>query len=150
MRHEKRPKVHDIVAALASLPSGQRRVAEALIGGEQARTYAEVAKRLGVHVGTVHRHLGRIRERHPDAYALLMAQRQTQLAVRHSQALSRARAHSERWHRKQANRRYFYRFGIWPHERRQGVGPTRRPEPPSDLKTMRAEIRAMVRAARSG
>src|SRR5947209_4822683 len=58
VRHEKRPTMHDIAAALASIPPGQRRVAEALIGlrTEQPRarlhdgapTYRSVADALGL------------------------------------------------------------------------------------------------------
>jgi hypothetical protein len=105
---------HDIGALLAMLPAGQRRVAEALIASGDAPTYPAVAIALGLHVGTVHRHLARIRERHPDVYAALMAERRRQLAVRHERAVLRAEAHSRSWHRRQANRRYYYRFGRWP------------------------------------
>ena len=41
-------------------------------------------------------------------YVMVMAGRARQLAERHEQAVQRAAAHSEAWHRKQANRRLFY------------------------------------------
>jgi hypothetical protein len=46
-----------------------------------------------------------------------MAERARHLATRHAAALKRAAAHSQRWHHRQANRRYFYRYGRWPWER---------------------------------
>jgi hypothetical protein len=67
-----------------------------------------VAAKLGIHLGTVHQHLRRIRLRHPDVYVMIMAARARQLAERHELAVQRAAAHSEAWHRKQANRRFFY------------------------------------------
>jgi len=114
----KRPIPHDIAARLESLPVGQRRVAETLVGGGAARTYGEVAALLGIHVGSVHVHLRRIRERHPEVYAALMTERARQLGKRHEAAEARAAEHSRRWHRIQANRRYYYRFGCWPWDAR--------------------------------
>ena len=113
----KRPKPYALPASLATLPPGQRRVAEALVGGEVAPTYEQTADALGLHVGTVLGYLNRIRERRPDAHADLMALRRRQLGEWHRVALRRAAEHSRRWHRKQANRRYYYRFGRWPWER---------------------------------
>ena len=72
---QKKQIPHDLADRLAELPPAQRRVAEALVGGDQARTYGDVAAVLGVSVGTVHTHLRRVRERHPDVYAVLMAAR---------------------------------------------------------------------------
>jgi hypothetical protein len=118
MRHLKRPIPHDIAALLDALPLGQRRVAEALIGGEEARTYPEVADLLRLHVGSVHTHLRRLRLGRPEVYAALMRERERQLAERHEEAQARAEAHSREWHRKQANRRYYHRFGEWPWEAR--------------------------------
>ncbi len=42
---------------LQKLPAGQRRVAKALIAGDDARTYRQVASSLGLHRGTVNQHL---------------------------------------------------------------------------------------------
>ena len=117
------PRLHDIMSTLglptliAILPKGQRQVAWALIGGRQAPTYRQVAAKLGIHVGTVYQHLRRIRENAPTLYELIMEERRRQLAVRHEQVVKRAEAHSRAWHRKQANRRYYYHFGRWPWER---------------------------------
>ena len=106
-------------AGVDLLPSGQRRVAEALLSETRAPTYPEVAGALRIGVGTVHRHLSRIRARHPELYQDLMAARRIQLDARHREAESRARAHSDAWHRRQSARRFFYRFGRWPWEPRR-------------------------------
>lgn len=116
LRHPKRLKAHDLAALLATVPHGRRRVAEALVGGDAARTYGEVADLLGVHLGTVHTHLCRLRLRHPEAYAALMAERRRQLDVRHQAAVADAEMRSWEWHRRQANRRYRQRFGYRPWE----------------------------------
>ena len=50
-------------------------MAEALVADPRGRTYPAVAAALGVHVGTVHRHLARIRAHRPAAYRALMAAR---------------------------------------------------------------------------
>ncbi len=106
------PQSHDLAALLATLPVGQRRVAEALIAGPHGRTYPAVAAALGVHVGTVHRHLARLRARHPMVYAALMAVRAWQLAGRHERARTRARV-------RRATRRYIFQhvYGCEPWER---------------------------------
>lgn len=106
-----------LLAALGTLPTGRARVALALVLTREAPTYPEVAARLGLGVGTVHTHLRRLRERHPDVYAAVMTERARQLAQRHKDALLRDAAHSRLWHRKQANRRYHARYGYWPWER---------------------------------
>src|SRR5689334_2412489 len=94
MRTPKRPKLHDIAAALATLPPGQRRVAEALVSQDHAPTYAELAVQLGLHVGTVYQHLKRIRDGRPEVYKFILDRRAAQLAERHRRAVVRARAHS--------------------------------------------------------
>ena len=53
---------------LSSLPEGQRRAVLALIGGEQARTYPDAAKIAGMSFGTMHTHVRRVRQNHPDLY----------------------------------------------------------------------------------
>ena len=111
------PLLPSLLALLAPLPPGRGRVALALVEGGEARTYPEVAALLGLSPGSVHTHLRRLRQRHPDGYTALRAERARQLAARHRAAVLRDREHSRRWHRRQANRRYFYRFGCWPWER---------------------------------
>lgn len=106
-----------LLAALGGVPSGRARVALALVAGRDAPTYPEVAARLGIGLETVHTHLKRLRAGHPDVYAAVMAERARQLAQRHRAALARDAAHSRRWHRKQANRRFYARYGYWPWER---------------------------------
>ena len=87
----------ELTRLLATLPPGRRRVATALIADNRGRTYPEVAEKLGIHLGTVHQHLRRIRLRHPEAYAAVRKARARQLAARRRQALARAKAHSKRW-----------------------------------------------------
>ncbi len=106
-----------LLAALGGLPPGRARVALALVAGRDAPTYPEVAARLGIGLGTVHTHLKRLRAGQPDVYAAVMAERARQLARRHEDALTRDAAHSRRWHRRQANRRFHARYGYWPWER---------------------------------
>jgi transposase len=108
-----------LLEALANSPGGQRRAALALVGGRRARTYREAAALLGLHVGTIYRHLYRLRRQRPEAYAAVMAVRAGQLAERHAAAVNREGARSAEWHRRQAARRYYYRFGRWPWERRR-------------------------------
>ncbi len=92
---------------LSILPIGQRRVAAALVEVNRGRTYPEVAAILEIHVGTVHRHLRRIRLRHPQIYRQVMAERRRQLTLRHQEALERAAAHSEQWRQSRFYRRYY-------------------------------------------
>lgn len=66
---------------LVGVPDGQRRVLVALLAEPEGRTYPATAATLGLHLGTVHRHLARLRERRPAVYAAVLAQRETQLAT---------------------------------------------------------------------
>jgi hypothetical protein len=66
---------------LVGIPDGQRRVITALLAEPGGRTYPATAAALGLHLGTVHRHLARVRERHPHTYAVVMAHRAAQLAT---------------------------------------------------------------------
>jgi hypothetical protein len=104
------------------LPAGQVLVIDALLNLGYAPTYPEVARLLECHLGTVHAHLARVRARQPDLYAWVMATRARQLAIRHAEALARDAAHSAEWHRSQNNRRFYYRFGHWPWQRRSRSG----------------------------
>src|SRR5207248_1272927 len=82
------PLPPEVKAIFAKLPPGQRRVAEALIDGDEyGRTYREVAELLQLSGGTVRRHLARIRANHPTIYAGLMKIRAGQLAERHARAV---------------------------------------------------------------
>ena len=99
----------DLAALLATLPPGRRQVAMALIADPAGRTYPAVAAELGVHLGTVHQHLRRLRLRNPRVYAAVMKERGRQLAVRHRKARARAKAHSKLWH-KLTRGRYLYDF----------------------------------------
>ena len=106
----------DLLEKIIDLPKGQQRVAILLVHG-RGTTYQGVAEALGVSIGTVYTHLKRIRDNQPETYRALMAYRQEQLERRHVEALSRARAHSDRWFRRKRNREFYYRFGCWPWER---------------------------------
>ncbi len=90
----------EYAALVAPLPPGQRRVALALALGPRAPTYHELAAGLGLHVGSVYRHLGRIRARHPAVYAAIMARRGELLAKRRTQDLTRERVRRHRWRRR--------------------------------------------------
>ena len=95
-RHEGGPR--ELVRLLATLPPGRRRVAMALIADDGGPTYPAVAAKLGVHLGTIHEHLRRVRRRHPEVYVAVMKERARQLAARHRQAVARAKAHTKQWH----------------------------------------------------
>ena len=105
-------RLHDLAALLDAVSSGQRRVAEALVADPYGHTYPELGAALGLHVGTVHRHLGRIKRRHPAVYAALMAIRAAQLNARHQRALARRRV--KRWQRRY---RHLHVYGCEPWER---------------------------------
>jgi DNA-directed RNA polymerase specialized sigma24 family protein len=98
VRAPERVAPRELAGLLATLPPGRRRVAMALVADDRGRTYPEVAEILGVHLGSVHQHLRRIRLRHPKIYATIMKARARQLRARHRQALAREKAHSKRWH----------------------------------------------------
>jgi len=102
---EEKGSMDRLQSMLQKLPAGQRRVAKALIAGDDARTYRQVASKLRLHRGTVSQQLRRTRLQDPPTYATLMEYRAQQLAARHERALERAQEHSRRWHRAQARRR---------------------------------------------
>lgn len=95
-----------LALGLGGLPPGQLRVVLALIGGGDAPTYAEVAEELGLHLGSVHQHLRRVRRRHSEVYRRLMRFRRGQLDARHQEALARAREHSHAFFRRMARYRF--------------------------------------------
>jgi transposase len=97
-------RLNPLQAMLKQLPMGQRLVAYALIAGDGAPTYRQLAALLGVHCGTVYQHLRRIRLRRPHIYAAVMAHRARQLGERHVRALERAAVHSLKWHCAKARR----------------------------------------------
>ena len=100
---DRQQRLQELIERLTGLPAGQRSVATALIDAGRARTYSKVAALLGLHLGTVHRHLGRIRLRHPEVYDALMRARASQLTERHREVLERARSQRAAWHRNPAN-----------------------------------------------
>jgi hypothetical protein len=102
----------------SGITTGQRRVVEALLGLAEGQTYEGTARALGLHVGTVYTHLARLRRAWPELYIEVMAIRASQLGARHHAAMARAAARSADWHRRQAARRHYRRFGVWPHERK--------------------------------
>ncbi len=99
------------------LPRGQARVAIALIClPEDPVSYRDVADGLGIHLGTVHTHLRRIRQLHPCVYAALMDERRRQLAERHSAIVEERRLRSLRWGRRRYAARYRATRRDWPWE----------------------------------
>ena len=85
---------------LSSLPPGQRRAMEALIGGSNSRTYTEAAKIAGMAEGTLLTHVNRVRQGRPEVYRLVRKVRKAQLKVRHRIAVNSAQAHSRDWWRR--------------------------------------------------
>jgi len=93
---------------LSALPSGQSRAVAALISGERARTYPEAAKVAEMSLGTLYTHLRRVKRNHPEVYEKVIRVRKAQLAVRHHNALSNAKAHTRAWFRRvRKNERFF-------------------------------------------
>ena len=101
MRHDKKRVSYDL-PDLSTLPPGQRRAVEALIGGGVARTYPEAARLAGMAEGTLLTHINRIRQRHPVLYSAIRVARMDQLAERHEDALAGAKSHSAIYFRKRA------------------------------------------------
>ncbi len=98
---------------LSSLPEGQRRAVLALIGGELARTYPDAAKIAGVSLGTMHTHVRRVRQNHPELYQAIRKVRKDQLAVRHHNAIDNARAHTREWFRRVRRNERYLLSGYW-------------------------------------
>ncbi len=96
---------------LSSLPPGQRRAIEALIGGgRNARTYLEAAQIVGMSEGTLLTHVNRVRQNHLDLYKEIKAVRKAQLTVRHKFALENARAHSKAYFRRKKRNTWLYGY----------------------------------------
>jgi transposase len=103
---------------LTPLTPGQRKVITALLNAsKRTPTYQDVAKKLGVSVGTVYRHLKRVRDEHPELYQDIMLERKAQLDKRHVEAVNRARQNSRRYFRRKWNREYKEKHGYYPWER---------------------------------
>ncbi len=117
----KKPLLYDM-PDLSSLPPGQRRAIEALIGGDHARTYLEASRIAQMAEGTLLTHINRVRDNHPKLYRSIRRVREAQLAERHELALESARDHSRAYFRRKANRRYYLRFGHHPWERSNRSG----------------------------
>ena len=99
---------------LSSLPPGQRRAIQALIGcGEQARTYTEAAQVASMSEGTMLTHVNRVRRRHPRIYKKARAVRLAQLALRHEEALDNAREHCREYFTR-VNRSQYRMLGYRP------------------------------------
>lgn len=107
------------VRAELELPPGQARTVCALLAtlsSDPPPTYGEVAESLGVHIGTVHTHLRRVRLHAPELYGAVMAERRRQLAAYHELALERSRRRSLTWGRRRAAARHRREHGRWPWE----------------------------------
>jgi len=99
LRHYKKRFSYDMLD-LSSLPPGQRRAIEALIGGGNAHTYPEAAQIAGMSEGTLLTHMNRVRQNHPELYEKIRAVRKAQLAVRHRIAVDNAWVHTQTHFRK--------------------------------------------------
>jgi len=109
----KKHNLYDI-PNLSSLPPGQRRAIEALVGGgEQARTYSGAAKLAGMSEGTMLTQVNRVRRRHPRLYKKIRYVRLSQLEVRHEVALGNAQEHSREYFRN-VNRSLYRMLGYRP------------------------------------
>ena len=104
--------------SLATLPLGQRRAVDALVGGGVARTYLEAARVAGMSEGTLLTHINRVRQNHSRLYRAIREVRLEQLSVRHEGALEAANDHSRAYFRRRANRRFYLLFGYYPWQRR--------------------------------
>ena len=103
------------------LPPGQGAIAQALLVDTpefeppgRPITYDVVALALGIQVTTVREHLRRIRQRHPELHAELMAERHRRLDRWHADVALRRRERSRRWGRHLWARRYKALHGVWP------------------------------------
>jgi transposase len=105
------------------LTKAQTRVVQCLLSGDYgvALTYEQVARKLGVSVGTVYRQLKRVRDQHPDVYRTVMSWRKWQLENRHEAAVERAKQRTARWFRRKRARAYKEKYGVYPWELRQKV-----------------------------
>ena len=105
----------DDLRGLSQLPPDQRRALDALVGGEDARTYVEAAKVAGMSLGTLKIHLRRVRLLRPGVCAF----RRAQLAQRHREAMQNRRAHSRAYFfRRKRNWEFKQAFGFYPQQLR--------------------------------
>jgi len=100
-----------LATSLDRLPPRQRAVIDAFSWdwGPDC-TYNMVAQRLGVHVGTVRRHLMAIRATNPETYAYWRYCRAQQLGQRKERSAKRRWMHTTRWFNKLRKRAK--RYGI--------------------------------------
>jgi hypothetical protein len=98
---------------LSSLPPGQARAVESLIGAGRDRTYTEAAEAAGMSLGTLYTHLRRVRCNHPKLYAAIRKVRKAQLAVRHRNAVANARAHTRAYFRHIRRSQLYLLAGYW-------------------------------------
>jgi len=109
----------DDLRGLSQLPPDQRRALDALVGGEDARTYVEAAKVAGMSLGTLKTHLRRVRLLRPGVYKSVSAFRRAQLAQRHREAMQNRRAHSRAYFfRRKRNWEFKQAFGFYPRQLR--------------------------------
>jgi hypothetical protein len=99
------------------LPRGQARVALGLLClPEDPVAYTDVSAAFGISLGTVHTHMRRIRQRRPDLYGEIMAERRRQLSARHDLVVAKRRRRSLLWARRRRAAEYRKAHGIWPWE----------------------------------
>jgi|GEM_PF-6970535 len=94
---------------VTDLPAGQRAVVDGLLDHPHyltARTYPQVAARLGLHLGTVHEQLRRLREDDPATYRHVRAVRLHLLRRRHCASLDRTHQRRQAAKRQLRHQRY--------------------------------------------
>jgi hypothetical protein len=74
---------------LAGVTPGQHRAVVALLSSLTGHTYAETADALGIRVGSLHRHLSRLKAAQPALYAAMMLHRVAQPDARHEASQGR-------------------------------------------------------------
>jgi len=92
--------------------AGQAKAIIALVCAATVPTYAMAAGELGISVNTLRTHLRRVRLTNPDVWRVVKALRESQLSARHTQAVKRAQAHTDRYFRL----RFYHEYGYWPKE----------------------------------
>jgi transposase len=81
-----------------------------------AYSYRAVSEALGLSLGTVYRHMARIRQNHPPLYRDAMSERRRLRHAKHVAALERRRKRSLLWGRRRYAAKYRSLHGRWPWE----------------------------------
>lgn len=106
---ERDAMIATLLLNVTDLPNGQRAVVDALLDHPHyltARTYPQVAARLGVHLGTVHEQLRRLCADDPAVYRHVRAVRLHLLSRRHYASIERTHRRRQTAKRRVRHRRY--------------------------------------------